>query len=141
MVEIVTSVDIDAPPERVWAPLSDFASYPSWNPMVERATGTSAEGDSAVLRYRSSVGILLRFRVRITRSEPDRELRWIGVSLGVTGDHYFRIESRGTDACRLVHGEIFSGGPASLLAPVFRRQVPVFERFNRALKAEAERPA
>ena len=38
-----------------------------------------------------------------------------------------------------MHGEVFTGALAGVLRFAFRRQVPVFERFDRALRDEAER--
>jgi len=38
-VIIETSIDIDAPLDRVWAALIDFARYPEWNPLTERVLG------------------------------------------------------------------------------------------------------
>ncbi|MBM3146733.1 MAG: SRPBCC family protein [Actinobacteria bacterium] len=32
MQQIDAFADIDAPPEKVWAVLTDFSSYPEWNP-------------------------------------------------------------------------------------------------------------
>jgi uncharacterized protein YndB with AHSA1/START domain len=37
MREISTSIDIDAPPDRVWSILTDFAAFPQWNPFIVRA--------------------------------------------------------------------------------------------------------
>jgi hypothetical protein len=75
--------------------------------------------------------------VRITRAEPDRELRWVGSRLGISGEHYFRLTARG-EGTRLVHGEVFRGLLAGPFGFLFRDQVPVFEAFNRALKRVAE---
>ena len=135
--EIRTEIDIAAAPALVWAVLSDFSGYPGWNPMVTAAEGSAAEGSTATLHYRSNIGLPLRFRVRITRSEPDRELRWIGRRLGISGDHYFQLMADGSGT-RFVHGEVFRGPLAAVLGFVFRGQVPVFEAFNRALKDVAE---
>jgi hypothetical protein len=139
-VELRTETAIAAPPAVVWRLLTDFAGYRRWNPMVFAADGPATAGSTATLHYRSNVGIPLHFRVRITRADPERELRWLGARLGISGDHYFqlRAEDGGT---RLVHGEIFSGRLAGLLAPLFRAQIPVFRSFDRALRDTAERAA
>ena len=135
--EIRTQIDIAAPPAVVWAVLTGFAGYHGWNPMVTAAEGSAAEGSIATLHYRSSIGLPLRFRVRITRFEAERELRWIGRRLGISGEHYFQLMADGSGT-RFVHGEVFRGPLAAVLGFVFRGQVPVFEAFNRALKDVAE---
>jgi uncharacterized protein YndB with AHSA1/START domain len=30
--ELRSEIEIDAPPERVWAVVTEFAAYPEWNP-------------------------------------------------------------------------------------------------------------
>jgi hypothetical protein len=135
--EIRTELEIGAPPAVVWAVLVDLAGYGRWNPMVVAAEGEAKTGGRARLRYRSSLGVELAFAVSITRAEPARELRWVGRRLGIRGEHSFRLEPRGAGT-RLVHREVFTGALAGVLGFAFRRQIPVFERFDRALRSEAE---
>ena len=106
--------------------------------MVTSAEGSAVEGSVATLHYRSHIGVPLRFRVRITRSQPDRELRWVGSRLGISGEHYFQLTSIG-DGTHFIHGEVFRGVLAKSLGFLFRDQIPVFESFNQALKELAER--
>jgi uncharacterized protein YndB with AHSA1/START domain len=44
MKELRTEIEIAAPPERVWAVLADFDSYPEWNPFIRRIRGQPAAG-------------------------------------------------------------------------------------------------
>lgn len=77
----------------------------------------------------------------LAAAEPSAELVWRG-SLPIpglfAGRHYFRLEPAGGGACRLVHGEDFSG----LLLPVMGGMLADTERgfhaMNAALKARAE---
>jgi hypothetical protein len=117
--------------------VTDFSGFREWNPMVVAAEGPATEGSTATLHYRSNVGLRLRFRVRITRSDALRELRWVGSRLGISGEHYFQLMAEGSGT-HLVHGEVFRGPLAGLMGFVFREQVPVFETFNRALKDVSE---
>jgi hypothetical protein len=136
--EIQTEVEIAAPPSVVWAVLTDFSGFRDWNPMVTSADGSAAEGSYATLNYRSHVGLPLRFRVRITRSQTNRELRWVGSRLGISGEHYFQLNGDDGDT-HFVHGEVFRGLLAKSIGFLFREQIPVFESFNQALKEVAER--
>lgn len=121
----------------VWGVLTDFSGFHEWNPMVVSAEGPATEGSTATLHYRSSIGLHLRFRVRITRSDADRELRWVGSRLGISGEHYFQLMAEGSGT-RFVHGEVFRGLLAGRVGFLFRDQVPVFETFNYALKDVSE---
>ena len=37
--EIRTEIDIEAPPDRVWAELADLDAYAGWNPFITRRRG------------------------------------------------------------------------------------------------------
>lgn len=136
-----TRAFIDAPPEIVWALLTDPAEHQAWSPTVRRIEGRFVAGERVCLTMRTPSGGEITFHPEILVAEPGRELRWLG-RLGLPrvfdGEHYFRLaaEDGGT---RLIHGERFRG----LLLWVidiqpFRAE---FERANDALKARAERRA
>jgi uncharacterized protein YndB with AHSA1/START domain len=40
--EIVTEIEINAPPSRVWQILTDFEKYPTWNPFIKKISGIPA---------------------------------------------------------------------------------------------------
>ena len=42
MREIQTEIETDAPPEDAWRVLTDFASYPAWEPFVKKVLGEDA---------------------------------------------------------------------------------------------------
>jgi predicted N-acetyltransferase YhbS len=143
---IETTVTIAAPPERVWAVLTDFARMPDWNPLI------GAIGGPLHVGARLSVLIALpgrpatRFRPLVLAADPGRELRWRGslVLPGLfDGEHYFLLQPDGAGGVRVVHGEVFTG----LLVGVIMRSGMVsatregFEAVNRALKREAEAKA
>ena len=50
MHEIRTRIDVDAPLRVVWKTLTDFRSYPEWNPHVVEARGDHVEGSKVELR-------------------------------------------------------------------------------------------
>ncbi len=39
MKRVVTEIEIEAPPERVWRMLTGFAELPEWNPFTRNAEG------------------------------------------------------------------------------------------------------
>jgi hypothetical protein len=49
MRALETTVDIDAPTDRVWEVSMAFGSYPEWNPFVQEISGEPAEQFSGLL--------------------------------------------------------------------------------------------
>jgi hypothetical protein len=142
MTSVRTSLTIAAPPDRVWAVLTDFAAYPQWNSVISRVRADLREGGTIKFRIKIEESPTLAFDARILRCVPGRELAWRGgaplVPALAWGEHWFRIAPAG-EGSELTHGEEFGG----LLALVIRgavhgRVTRTYEGFNRALKARAE---
>jgi hypothetical protein len=73
MLHLQTTIDLPAPPARVWDVLTDFAAYPQWNPFI-----TFADGDWAV---DNTVAVLvggMPLEPKVLAFDPGRELRWKG---------------------------------------------------------------
>jgi hypothetical protein len=140
---IHTEIDINAPVERVWQVLTDFASFPQWNPFIRAIKGDLKPGSRMDMTSQFFKSREMNFRSTVLRVEPNRELRWLGHFLLphiFDGEHYFLLEPLETGRTRLVHDEIFSG----LLVPFFSNRLSQetrrgFEEMNRALKARVEK--
>ena len=143
MAEIITSIEIDAPPERVWQVLSDTRAYDEWNPFVTRVSTRLESGEP--IRFMAPLGTRdIRIDARLLRVDPPREIRWRGPRSTVlaklfAAEHYLKVEPIGTDRTRFVHGETFSGIVVSMfwskLEPKLR---PLYVAMNEALKRRAE---
>ena len=138
---IETSVEINAPPARVWAVLTDFARMPAWNPFITSISGELAEG------ARLSVHIVppgksgMWFKPTVLSVRPEREFRWLGrlfVAGVFDGEHYFLIEPIGAGRTRLTQGERFSGFLVGFLGGALAATEAGFKAMNAALKQEAE---
>lgn len=142
MKELRSEIEIQASAERVWQLLTDFASFPQWNPFIRRASGTVQAGERLEVNIQPSGARGMTFRPTVLLAEPNRELRWLGRLLipGLfDGEHIFAIEPLGTSRVRFVQREIFTG----LLVPFLARGLDTdtrrgFEEMNQALKVRAE---
>jgi hypothetical protein len=142
MKELLTEIEINAPPERVWQLLTDFASFPQWNPFIRRASGEPKKGAQLQVYLQPSGAKGMTFRPKVLKAEPARELRWLGHFLipGLfDGEHIFTIEPLEAGRVRFVQREIFTG----ILVPLFMRWLGKdtrrgFEEMNQALKVRAE---
>lgn len=138
---LTTSIDIAAPPERVWSILVDLDRYTAWNPFIRSASGAVTVGARLAVRLHPPGGRPMTFRPTVTTAEPPRRFEWLGhlVVPGLfDGRHRFDLEPSATGT-RLTQSEDFTG----LLVPVLRRALdgPTragFEAMNAALKARAE---
>ncbi len=137
-----SEIEIDAPAERVWHLLTDFASYPQWNPFIRTISGQPTKGERLEVRIEPPGGRGMTFKPEVLNAEPNRELRWLGHLLvpGLfDGEHSFIIQPLEEDRVRFVQREAFKG----VLVPIFARSLEAntqrgFEEMNRALKERTE---
>ena len=141
MHAIRTECVIPASAAKVWAVLSDFASYAAWNPLNVSATGEAKVGAKVAMVFldlsRPGSGATIRQTVTLAACAPERELAWTGsVPLLFSGRHGFLLTQR-DGGTHLVHTESLSGLiPAGWSkARVERDFVPHYEAVNRALAA------
>ncbi len=141
---LVTDVVIDAPPERVWAVLTDLAAYPAWNPFIVRAEGVMEPGRRLTLTMQPVGGRATTLRPRLVEVDAPRQLRWHGrVAMPglMDAEHTFTLEPRGIGT-RLIHQEDFRGVLVPFLAASLDRgTLPAFVAMNEALKSRAEHAA
>ena len=58
-----TEIEIAAPVESVWRTLTDFASYPEWNPFLKRVEGNAAVGERLTVRAEAPGGMPRGFTI------------------------------------------------------------------------------
>ncbi|MFC6826934.1 SRPBCC family protein [Halopelagius fulvigenes] len=145
MRELVTTIAIDAAPDRVWEVLTDFECYSEWNPFM-RITGRANEGARIAVELYPPEGRGAAFRPTVTASEYGREFRWVG-HLGVPGlfdgEHRFVLEPDADgERTTLTHAETFRGVLSGVLFRAVGDNTEAgFRQMNEALKARAESPA
>jgi hypothetical protein len=140
--ELSTSIDIDAPAEKVWSILADFASYPEWNPFIVGIDGVLQHGARLEVTMQPPRRRRATFRPRITAVEPNQELRWLGHLLvpGLfDGEHRHRLEPSEGRGTRYTQHETFKGILVPLTAGILEATEQGFRAMNAALKERAER--
>lgn len=140
---LYTSIVINASPARVWETISDFTSYPGWNPFIRSIKGTPTPGNTiqATLQPPNSKPILMKPRILVF--DQQKELRWIG-SLGIPyifdGEHVFRLEENSNGSTTLHHFERFRGILIPFLSTLIEKTTrDGFELMNAALKQRVEK--
>ncbi len=140
MIPLRTFLTIPAPPEKVWAVLSDMDSWHEWNPLMISGKGKPAVGMKTpmVAKVPNSETGKLKVTAVILEAEPNKSLAWTSdssLAFLFNGRHYFRLSPEGAGT-RLEHGEDFSG----LLPTIWGKKgidkfVPAYEALNHALAA------
>jgi len=142
MFEIITEIDILASPARVWRALTDFQSYPQWNPVIRSLEGIATEGQNLKVIFGRDGHLKLKFHVTVIACVLNKEFRWMGrllLPVIFAGDHYFQILELAPHRSKLVHGERFSG----ILKPIIwlllsKYNESAFIAMNQALKTYVE---
>jgi len=139
--EVRTEIEINASPEVVWNVLTDFASYPKWNPFIRSVSGVVAVGEMLSFVVATGPDTTVATQARLLVLEPHRRLVWGGgLPLKLfRGQHTFEIEPAGTSV-RFVDSERLSGLLSWFVITEARVQAQnqAFTAFDRALKDRAE---
>ena len=140
---LVSEIDIDASPQRVWQVLTDLSAYPEWNPFIVRAAGRVEVGTRLTLRMQPLGGRPATLKPTVIEAVEGSRLRWRG-TLGMPGlldaEHVFRLVPRGAGGTRLHQDEHFHGSLVPLVTrSLHRKTLPAFVAMNEALKQRAER--
>ncbi len=142
MPTIKTAIDVATSAEIVWRVLTDFNTYPHWNPFLVAVYGPLVSGQRLKIQARYPRGGTSRFTVRVVKVIPAAELRWRRrrVLEGIFDrEQAFFIIPNGIKGVRFIHREHFSGMFASLIMPfISGKTLKAFSLMNLALKRTAE---
>jgi hypothetical protein len=139
--DIRTEIEINASAEKVWQVLSDFESFPKWNPFVIKVLGKPKVGEILQIEVQLPKSRLLKFTPEVLVAEPNKELRWVGTMPlnAFRGEHFYQIEKLGDDKIRFIHGEHFSGWMVGLIWMMLGKKIEKgYGLMNEALKKQAE---
>ena len=84
---------VPAPPEEVWAVLTDAASYKEWNPVFVDVQGEYREGAKLSYQMKDQSGKQSKVVATVTKLDPEHELNQFGGIRGIiTFDHHWFLE-------------------------------------------------
>lgn len=111
MKEIRTEIVIKATPAEIWEVLTDFDSYPEWNPQIVRFDGRPMTDETFRLRVYSpdGSGRQMGLKAKIVDVEVEKKLSWQGGITGIfSGYHYWELNDLGAET-KVIQGEKFYG--------------------------------
>lgn len=137
---VSTEIVINAPINRVWIELTDFAKYPDWNPFIKRINGAFEKGKIIEVVIQPEGSEPFVFAPEVKLYEENSILQWEGKFLipGIfTGRHTFELVGIGAGKTKLIQKEDFNG----ILVPFFnfKSTISGFDSMNRKLKRRVEK--
>lgn len=141
MKSFSTSIQIDAPAEKVWEVLTDASNWSQWNTTIEKIDGTIAPGNKVTVVTKASPD--QAFPLKVTEFIPNQSMVWTGgMPLGLfTGKRTYSINPISEYSSEFSMSEVFTG----LMAPLITRSIPdlqpSFDEFASCLKSYAESTA
>ena len=141
MKQFQSSIDIDAPPEAVWAVLIDTANWPRFDPYSERLEGQPALGET--LTVYSTLAPGRAFALTVTAFDRASEFAWTGgLPLGMLKNvRSHTLTPRADGGTRFVLNEVISGPMAPLIAGSVPDLTEPFAAFCKGLKSRVEEAA
>lgn len=136
-------IEILAPPEPVWAMLTDFEAYAVWNPFIRRVIAPIFHvGEILDVFLQPSGQRGMRIRPEILRLSPPHELCWHSYVLHrfiLHGEHTFRLRPTATGTL-FIQRLRFGGLLAPLIVPlIYSDTLRGMEEMDAAFKVRIER--
>jgi hypothetical protein len=142
MKELITTIEINATPEKIWKVLVDFEKYHEWNPFIKHIRGDAEVGKKIEAKIHPPGQRDMIFKPILLKVDKNKELRWIGHLLfpGIfDGEHIFLIEKLDKSRILFRHEEKFSGILVPILWKSLYQHTRVgFIEMNQALKKRVE---
>jgi len=138
---VYTAITIDAPPEQVWAVLTDWERLPEWSTSLQGMTGDIRDGGSVIVDFVSpSNGKVLVMEHTLTYSEGE-SFSWSDPFLvGIYDQHEYRLEALPDGRTRFIQSDAVQGRLLSRLlgGTIAGLLLDAYEQFNQDLKARVE---
>lgn len=137
---IDTTTTVAAPPDAVWAALTDWSLAPRWMPGVTAMSGPVSPGAVVTFTVRGKE----RTAVVETLDAP-RTLALLSHSGPVTAVYTYRLAAAGGGTTLRLLADVEVRGPLKVLAPVIRRSIAKEdgvqpERLRAVVEQSADRP-
>ena len=110
--ELVTEIEINSTPAKIWKVITDFKNYYQWNPILQKIIGEPLIGNELEIHLRTVGGKNRVYHPKVVKITPNHELRWKGTfffSQLFSGERIFLIEKLSENKVNFVNKEIFSG--------------------------------
>jgi uncharacterized protein YndB with AHSA1/START domain len=87
-LQVNARIEINAPPARVWAVLTNIQNWPAWDPSITMTIASPDVGDGSLFAW-ATTGMIIHSTVR--RFVPDQQLAWTGNVLNFHAIHVWTL--------------------------------------------------
>jgi len=141
--EIKTQIVINAPAEKVWAILTNFEAYPTWNPFIKSISGEAKVGNKIKAHIVPPNALGMTFTPKVLTYDVNKKFTWLGhlMFTGLfDGEHSFELIQNADGTTTFIQSEKFKG----ILVPLFKKMLDTntvegFNLMNQKLKELAEK--
>jgi hypothetical protein len=141
--ELVTEIEINSTPEKIWKVITDFKNYYQWNPILQKINGEAEIGNQLEIHLQTIGGKNRVYHPKVIKITPHYELRWKGTFLLpqiFSGERIFLIEKLSENKVNFVNKEIFSGIGVKFTTQKMEDDIiESFKTMNEALKKTIEK--
>lgn len=140
MKEIKGSVLINAAAEKVWEKMTDFSSYPQWNPWIKSMTGELRVDNIYHVTAQPPGKGATSFKSKLVKIDEGKEMLFRGKVMGglVKDDHVFSVDPIDAGKCLFSQSVVFSGPMASLIGSTIMASQKGLDDMNAAFKKQCE---
>lgn len=136
-LECAVGARIAAPPERVWALLTDASGFPKWNSTVTSLEGPIELGRKLAITVPAAPG--RTFRPKVAELEVGARMVWRdGFAPMFQGVRTFTLAPASGGGTDFTMAEVFTGLMLPMIAGSLPDFVPIFETYAADLKRAAE---
>ncbi len=137
--EIKTEIIIHSTPKKIWKKLTDFKSYPNWNPFIKEISGKLRVSERIKVKIQPENSSAMTFKPTILDYKKNKRLIWKGkfIFKGLfDGEHKFELIDNKNGTTIFRQSEEFSG----ILVGIFnlKNTKKSFEQMNWKLKEICE---
>lgn len=135
-----TSIDIEAPPQRVWEVFLDFPAWKDWNPFIPAMIGTLEVGAHLRMTVVPPGRKSMEFKPEVFTVRTAEEVVWGGSFLGLVyrGDHSIFLEPLPDGGTHFRQRERFQGPIVLFMGKMIEATEQGYHQMNQALKERVE---
>ena len=136
-IECAVGINIQAPPNRIWALLTTAGDFSRWNSTVKSIEGNIALGER--IKLRATIAPERIFKLTVSELVPEKVMVWSdGTAPMFKGVRTYTLTPKANGSTDFSMAEVFSGLMLPLIAGSLPDFGPTFEQYAADLKREAE---